>query len=116
MGLLKGNYQPVEQQAVQNSLSAEDERLRKRSEIVFKLRRWWRIYMIAMYIFSMVACAIEGLWKGIPFVGNMILGTFVFIIFYLLVLYLFLYIAVGRTLQVYFYLKDLLGGNKETRL
>ena len=59
MGLLKGNYQPVEQQAANGGMSAEDERLQKRAAIVFKLRRWWRIYMIAMWVLTVAGCTTD---------------------------------------------------------
>lgn len=115
MGLMKGG-QPVQTQAFNNAMTAEQQREIKNGMILGKLRRWWRICCIVMTLLGCVLGTIEtiGTDGSIIFV---ILGTIFFgVLGYVFVLYIFLYIFAYRVMQIFFYLKDLFGGSKETRL
>lgn len=114
MSLMKGGA-PIEQQVQENAMSAEQQRELKNGLILVRLRRYWRIFCIAMFVISSVIVSIKAVGVGESIIGSIALCAVGWGISYVLVLYIFLYFLAYRVLQVFFYLKDLFG-NKETRL
>ncbi len=84
--------------------------------ILVRLRRYWRIFCIVMFVLGSVVMSIDAISTGGSIIGNIAMCAISWLIFYVIVLYLFLYILAYRVLQLFFYLKDLFGGNEETRL
>lgn len=115
MGLMKGGA-PIEQQVQETAMSAEQQRELKNGLILVRLRRYWRIFCIAMFVIGSVVTSINAISTGGSIIGSIVLCAIGWGVSYVLVLYIFLYFLAFRVLQVFFYLKDLFGGNKETRL
>lgn len=109
-----GSTAPQEQ--IQNSMTAEQQREIKLGMIIRAARRWWRIICLGMWVLGIIAAVYESIVFGSSFIGNVIIVTIGMGLFYVINLYLFLYILAGRTIQAVLYLRDLFGGNKETRL
>lgn len=115
MGLMKGGA-PVQEQVMDTAMSAEQQRELKLGLIVVKLRRWWRIFCIAMFVIGSIIGIVQSFTTGDSILAVIALCAVGWGLTYVIVLYLFLYILIGRTVQLFLYLKDLFGGNKETRL
>lgn len=115
MGLMKGGT-PIEQQVQETAMSAEQQRELKNGMILVMLRRYWRIFCIAMFCIVSIIGIVQSFGTDQSILGIIFLSAIGWGLTYVVVLYLFLYILAFRALQVFFYLKDLFGGNKETRL
>ena len=124
MGLMKGGA-PAEVQAAETAMSAEQQREIKNGMILNRLRRYWRMFCIGACALSIVILVIAGIIDMITGKGDVSIATIAgycvlsivgWAVNYVIILYIVLYIFAFRFLQVYFYLKDLFGGNKETRL
>ena len=111
MGLQHGGLEAQDQ--MNNAMTAEQQRELKNGLILVQLRRYWRIFCIAMGIFYFLKM---WLFEGATILQAAGLSAVFWAIIYVIILYLFLYILAFRVLQVFFYLRDLFGGNKETRL
>lgn len=112
MGLMKGGA-PVQEQVMDTAMSAEQQRELKNGLILVRLRRYWRIFCIAM---GVIAVLKMWLFEGHTIVESTVMAILGVGLTYVIFLYLFLYILAFRVMQVFFYLRDLFGGNKETRL
>ena len=115
MGLMKGGA-PIEQQVQETAMTAEQQRELKNGMILVKLRRWWRIFCLAMFVIYTVVGIVQSFGTDQSIIGIIALYAIGWGLLYAIFLYLFLYILAFRVLQVFFYLRDLFGGNKETRL
>ena len=111
MGLQHGGIEAQDQ--MNNAMTAEQQRELKNGLILVQLRRYWRFICIGLAVFSFLKMwLIEGASFGSA-LGLSVVGMG---LIYVICLYLFLYILAFRVLQVFFFLRDLFGGNKETRL
>lgn len=115
MGLMKGGA-PVQEQVMDTAMTAEQQRELKNGLILVKLRRWWRIFCIAMFVIGSIIGTVQSFTTGDSILAVIALCAVGWAITYVVVLYIFLYFLAFRVMQVFFYLKDLFGGNKETRL
>ncbi len=111
MGLQHGGA-PVQEQ-MNDAMTAEQQRELKNGMILVQLRRYWRFICIGLAIFSFLKM---WLFEGATFLEAAGLAAVGMGLIYVICLYLFLYILAFRVLQVFFYLRDLFGGNKETRI
>lgn len=115
MALMKGGNAAPEQM-MDTAMTAEQQRELKNGMILAKLRRWWRIFCIAMFVIGCVVGSFQTIGTDQSIAVVILLCAIGWAITYVVVLYIFLYILAFRIMQVFFYLKDLFGGNKETRL
>lgn len=115
MGLMKGGA-PIEQQVQETAMSAEQQRELKNGLILVRLRRYWRIFCIAMFVIGSIIGIVQSFSTGDSILAVIAMCAIGWGLTYVIVLYIFLYFLAFRVLQVFFYLKDLFGGNKETRL
>lgn len=117
MSLMKGGAPDVLDQV--QGMSAEEQRDMKNGMILLRLRRWWRLFCIAGFVITFLIGFVHEISKihGIADVAAlMLMWAISWGLAYAIILYIFLYFLAYRVLQIFFYLKDLFGGNKETRL
>ncbi len=113
MPLQTGGNTPIQpQNDVMQGMTSEQQREIKTGLIVTKLRRYWRIWSLIQFVLAF-GCELA---KGEGLVGSLGIAVLTTAITYFVVLYLFLYLLVGRTVQFFLWLKDLFGGDKDTRL
>ena len=111
MGLQHGGFEAQDQ--MNNAMTAEQQRELKNGLILVQLRRYWRFICIGLAVFCFLKM---WLFEGATFMTALGLSAVGMGLIYVICLYLFLYILAFRVLQVFFFLRDLFGGNKETRL
>lgn len=112
MGLMKGGYQPPEQQ-VQNGMDDEESRKMRRGQIIYLLRRKWR--MICLKILAPIASILALVyWATSGFQGGLFGavyaiagGLFEILVLYAVVTFLFLYLLINFVLKIYLYFFDL---------
>lgn len=117
MPLMKGGQDPAQTQDGELDLSQytdAEQRKIKTGLIIIKLRRYWRIICLVGFVITFFYALVTdfahfGFWPVVQLV-------IVTVIFYAVFLFLFLYIGAGFTLRAFFFLKDLFGGSKNTRL
>lgn len=115
MALIKGNN-GVQEQVNNTAYTDEQQREMKLGLIIAKARRGWRILSLILFvIYSVVGC-IQAVGTDTSFINIIVISAVGCAIQYVIVLYIFLYMLAGRTIQFFLWLRDLFGGSKNTRL
>ena len=117
MALLKGsNLPPQAQEGISDNafegMSAEQKREIELGLKILKLRRWLRIICIVLFPINAIVLMTEGEGFGMSILKSGAMSIFGYII----CVYVYVYIIAGNGLKLYYYLRDLFGGSKETRL
>ena len=115
MALMKGgNTEPEQMQ--DTAYTPEQQREIKLGMIMLKARRVWRIFCLVMCGIGLLFSVFNTIAYGQSFIGGILSVIIGWALLYVFVLYVFLYLLAGRTIQFILFVRDLVGGNKDTRL
>ena len=115
MALMKGGNTAPEQMQ-DTAYTPEQQREIKLGMIMLKARRVWRIFCLVRCGIGLLFSVFNTLAYGQSFIGGILSVIIGWALLYVFVLYVFLYLLAGRTIQFILFVRDLVGGNKDTRL
>ena len=117
MALIRGNQQEQGNGGKiidEASLRPEDRRKVQLGTVMDSMRRYWRFFCLGMFVFTVVISLIQGDTDTLTIL--VLKSAFCWVVIYLGILWVFLYLLCGYTLKFILYMRDLLGGNKDTRI
>lgn len=115
MALMKGGNTAPEQMQ-DTAYTPEQQREIKLGMIILKARRVWRIFCLVMCGIGVLLAAFSSIAHGQSLIGGILSAVIGWALLYVFVLYVFLYLLAGRTIQFILFMRDLVGGDKDTRL